>query len=91
MNKYEATFILYAEEERFKKGLDLVKADLKKVNAEIQKEEDLGVRELAYQIKKEKRAHYFYFELKANPADIAGITKNLNLNVDLLKHLFVRV
>ena len=90
MNKYEATFILYSEDERFKKGLDSVKAELSKIGAKIQKEEDLGIRELAYLIKKESRGHYFYFELGAEPAGVGSIDKNLNLNIDLLKYLFVR-
>lgn len=90
MNKYEATFVLYSEEERFKKGLDQVKADLTKINAKIQKEDDLSIRELAYHIKKETRGHYFYMELEADPSAVAGISRNMNLNVDLLKYLFVR-
>lgn len=90
MNKYEATFILYSEDERFKKGLESVKAELSKIGAKIQKEEDLGIRELAYLIKKESRGHYIYFELEADPAGVGSIDKNLNLNIDLLKYLFVR-
>lgn len=90
MNKYEATFVLYSEDDRFKVGLDVVKAELAKINAKIQKEEDLGIRELAYLIKKTSRAHYVYFELEANPADISMISKNLNFNIDVLKYLFVR-
>ena len=90
MNKYEATFIFYTEDERFKKGLDFVKAELAKINANIQKEDDLGIRELAYLIKKESRAHYIYFELEADPAALDGIYKNFNLNVDILKYLFIK-
>lgn len=90
MNKYEVTFIFYSEDERFKKGLDAVKAELEKINAVIQKEEDLGNRELAYLISKESRAHYIYFELEADPLKIEGITKNFNLNVDILKYIFIK-
>ena len=90
MNKYEVTFILRTEDEKFKNGLELVKSDLDKIKAKIQKEEDLGNRDLAYLIKKQARAHYIYMELEAEPSEIAGITRNMNLNVDLLKYLFVK-
>lgn len=90
MNAYEATFLFYSEDERFKKGLAFVKSELEKANITIKKEEDLGVRELAYWIKKESRSHYFYFELEADPAVLVGIYKNFNLNIDLLKYLFIK-
>jgi len=90
MNKYEVTFILRTEDEKFKSGLELVKSDLEKIQAKIQREEDLGNRDLAYLIKKQPRAHYIYMELEADPSAIAGISRNMNLNVDLLKYLFVK-
>ncbi len=90
MNNYEATFIFFTEDERFKKGLEAVKAELSKINAVIKKEDDLGIRELAYIIKKEARAHYIYFELEANPAALEATYKNFNLNVDILKYLFIK-
>ncbi len=89
MKEYEATFIFSQEEEKFKLGLEKVKKLLAKAGAEITKEDDLGIRDLAYLIKKESKAHYMYFEIKIDPSKIQGLDKSFNLLNPLLKYLFV--
>ncbi|MBN2653323.1 MAG: 30S ribosomal protein S6 [Spirochaetales bacterium] len=89
MKYYELTVILKKDEEDFKKGLELVKNTLDKIEAKILKEEDLGVRDLAYLIKKEKKAHYYYFEVDALPESINTVNKVFNLSTDVLKYLYI--
>ncbi len=90
MRNYEAVFIFKPEEENFKTGLDAVREELKKAEAVISKEDDMGSRELAYPIKKENRGHYFCFYAQIKPENIIKIEKTVKLNKDVLKYLFVR-
>jgi len=56
---------------------------------EITKQEDMGVKYLAYDIKKQEKGHYVYFEMKADPSTILGFEKAFLLNANILKYLFV--
>ena len=90
MRKYEAVFIFRPEEDLYSKGLQLMKEGLKKAGAVISKEEDLGIRELAYPIKKENRGYYYCFSIEGNPESISGLDRTIRLTKEVLKHLFVR-
>jgi len=90
MRTYEFTVILRADEDSAAKGKELIKKELAHANAAILKEEDLGVRVLAYPIKKEEKGRYLYIELEADPAVISVVEKNCHLFNQVLKFLFVR-
>lgn len=90
MRTYELTLIYRADDENYKKGKDLVKAELEKAQVKIVKDEDLGIRELAYDIKKERKGHYYYFELESDPTVIAKLDASFSLMSELLKFLFVK-
>ena len=90
MRTYEFTVILRSEEEAAAQGKELVKQELSRANTAITKEEDLGVRVLAYPIKKEEKGRYLYFEMEADPSVIADLEKNCRLMNPVLKFLFVR-
>ena len=89
IQNYEFTVILESDEERMKAGYELVKETFARFGAEITKEEDLGVRTLAYEIRKQDRGHYVYFELKADTSKIAKMSNIFQLSTLVLKFLFV--
>ncbi len=89
IQNYEFTVIFDADEEKTKTGLELVKNTFQRFNVEITKEEDLGVRTLAYVIRKQEKGHYVYFELKADTATIANMSRIFQLSTLVLKFLFV--
>ena len=89
IQNYEFTVIFDADEDKTKAGLELVKSTFERFNAEITKEENLGVRTLAYIIKKQEKGHYVYFELKADTATIAQMSSIFQLSTLVLKFLFV--
>ncbi len=91
MRKYEVTFIFRTEEDKMNNAKETVKSILEKKSAKILKEEDLGERTLAYEIKKQSKGRYFFYELEFNPAEIDSAEKEIRLNSDVLKFLFVRV
>ncbi|MBT3271530.1 MAG: 30S ribosomal protein S6 [Spirochaetales bacterium] len=90
MRAYEAIFVFRPEDELFAKGKELVKTELDRVEAKIVKEDDMGSRELAYEVKKETRAHYYFYEAEIDPLKIDEMSKSIKLMEPVLKHLFIR-
>ncbi|MGI6432499.1 MAG: 30S ribosomal protein S6 [Sphaerochaetaceae bacterium] len=89
MRTYELTVIFDANEEETAKGLELVQAELSSAQAEITKQEDMGVKNLAYLIRKQDKGHYYYFELSVDPASINVMNNAFKLMIPVLKFLFV--
>ncbi|MGI6437286.1 MAG: 30S ribosomal protein S6 [Sphaerochaeta sp.] len=89
MRDYEFTVILVTDEDKTKAGLEAITAAFAAAGVEITKQEDMGVKFLAYEIKKQDKGHYVYFELKADPASITGFEQEFRLNANILKYLFV--
>ena len=89
MRNYEFTVIFDANEEKTAKGMEFVSAALQNAGATIAKQEDMGVRNLAYMIKKQDKGHYFYFEIEADPQSINAMAAEFLLQGEILKHLFV--
>jgi len=90
MRAYEAIFVFRAEDELYKKGKELVKGELDRVNAKIVKEDDMGSRDLAYEIKSESRGHYHFYEAEIEPEKIDEMSKAIRLMDPILKHIFVK-
>ena len=89
MRNYEFTVIFDATEEKMKEGLAFVVAQLEKAGCQISKQEDLGVKTLAYQINKQDKGHYVYFELSCDPSSIQPLNRIFQLSTLVLKFLFV--
>ena len=91
MRKYELMTIYPLEEDKYKAGLETLKADLANFGAEIEKEEPYGDRDLTYEVKRQKRGRFVLLTIKANPAKIVEMDAQFKFNNDLLKYLFVLV
>lgn len=91
MRKYELMTIYPLEDEKYKAGLDTLRADLAKFGVEIEKEEAFGDRDLTYEVKKQKRGRFLLLTIKSNPAKIADLDAQFKFNTNLLKYLFVLV
>jgi small subunit ribosomal protein S6 len=79
------------EDEKYRSGMETIKADLAKFGAEIEKEEPYGDRDLTYEVKKQKRGRFVLFTIKVNPAKIAELNAQFRFNQNLLKYLFVLI
>ena len=90
MRNYEAVFVFSPDDDKFKAGLEFVREELKKVNAQVTKEEDMGLKELTYIVKKETQGHYFCFYAQIDPESVITIDKAAKLQKNVLKYLFVR-
>ncbi|MDR1353298.1 MAG: 30S ribosomal protein S6 [Treponema sp.] len=91
MRQYELTVIFPLEEDQYQAGRERLLAELSTNQVEIVKTDELGDRELAYEIKKRQRGRYILYTIKADPAKIASLDRIFKLNSDLLKYLFVRL
>ncbi|MDR2784455.1 MAG: 30S ribosomal protein S6 [Treponema sp.] len=91
MRQYELTVIFPLEEDQSQAGREQLLADLSTNQAEIVKTDELGDRDLAYEIRKRQRGRYVLYTIKADPVKIAVLDRIFKLNSNLLKYLFVRV
>jgi small subunit ribosomal protein S6 len=91
MRRYELTVIFPLEEDQHKAGREQLLRDLAANGVEIEKTDETGDRDLAYEVKKRKRGKYVLFTLKADPAKITVMDRVFKLNANLLKYLFVKM
>jgi small subunit ribosomal protein S6 len=91
MRQYELTVIFPLEEDQHRAGREQLLSDLNAQGAEIEKTDEVGDRDLAYEINKRRRGKYALFTLRLDPGKIAPLDRVFKLNANLLKYLFVRV
>jgi len=91
MRRYELTVIFPLEEDQHKAGREQLLSDLQANGAEVEKTDELGDRDLAYEVKKRKRGKYALLTIKSDPAKITVLDRIFKLNAGLLKYLFVRI
>ena len=91
MRQYELMVILPLEEDQHKAGREQLLADIAANGAEIEKTDEIGDRDLAYEVKKRKRGKYVLLTIKADPAKVATLDRVFKLNANLVKYLFVRI
>ncbi len=89
MRNYEFTVIFGTDDEMTEKGLSLVNSQFEGEKAEVSKTEDLGVRTLAYPIKKQTKGHYYYYELSADADMVNKVSAEFLLDSSILKFMFV--
>jgi len=91
MRNYEFTVIFNSLDELTAKGMEFVSETFKEAGVEITKQEDMGIKFLAYPIKKQDKGHYFYFEMNADPSKINEFSRLFLLSAkdSVLKFLFV--
>ncbi|MDR3172363.1 MAG: 30S ribosomal protein S6 [Treponema sp.] len=91
MRQYELTVIFPLEEDQHKAGREQVMTDLSANGAEIEKTDEVGDRDLAYEIKKRRRGKYVLFTLKLAPEKLVVLDRVFKLNANILKYLFVKI
>jgi small subunit ribosomal protein S6 len=93
MHIYESIFIINAnlsDEETagiIKKMQDVVT----KQGGEMLKFEDWGKKKLAYEIKKQKRGHYAFFQFKSAPAAVSELERTYKMTDSIIKFLTVKL
>lgn len=93
MNNYEIMFIVKPtlEEAAIKKAFDEMKQVLKDNKAKITSEEEMGQKELAYEIKKHKTGYYFLLNVEAPVEAINEFVRKSNISDNVIRHLVTKI
>ena len=93
MRDYELTFIVSAglgDKDR-KAVLDnVVKWIEGGKKGKVEKEEDWGVKKLAYPIEKEREGRYFCWQIKIEPSVLAGLKEKMKLEENIIRYLLIK-
>jgi len=89
-NDYEILCILNNQEPLFKTSLDKIHSILSEMGINIQKETDMGIRELAYEIRKHKEGRYYLFIVNTEPQLIFNLEKELRLREDIIRFIIIK-
>ncbi len=92
MRKYEFVFVLPKLEEKAKKELlKKIKDLFVEQKGKIEKEDNWGLKQLAYRIKKQTEGDYFLFLVSFKPGIFGKIEEKLKQEENMLRYLLVRV
>ena len=91
MNQYETIFIMNNQitKEEQKTVIERITNYIKE-NGKIVKEDDIGARKLAYEIKKQKEGYYYLVEFKANTSVIDELQRIYRITDAVLKFMTIR-
>lgn len=91
MNQYETIFIMNNQitKEEQKTVIERITNYIKE-NGKIVKEDDIGARKLAYEIKKQKEGYYYLVEFEANPSVIDELQRIYRITDAVLKFITIR-
>ena len=93
MNKFEVVLIVNPEiaTSILDKEIDSFKSKLTSQSGIIINEENWGLRDLSYSIKKFKKAFYRFLQIEAPGSLVKNISKELNQSENLLRYIFIKV
>ena len=90
---YETVFVL--RQDLTSQQVEDISKDFKKIlsdgKAKLLKEENWGLRSLAYKINKNKKGHYVLLETEAPAAAIAEFERKLGLNENVLRFMTIKL
>lgn len=92
MRHYETMFILKPTlvEEEIKAKIDFFKEVITKNDGQIETCLDMGMRNLAYQIKKNHRGYYFVIYFTASPSLITELERLYGINEEVLRFIVIK-
>jgi small subunit ribosomal protein S6 len=90
MKHYELLFVLKPTLEEPTKQVEALNAVITANGGEIAKVDEIGIRELAYEIQKNKRGYYTITYFKAPASAIREIERNLRINENVIRFMTVK-
>ena len=93
MNKFEVVLIYNPElaTNKLNDEINKFKSSLEAHSAKIVNEENWGLRDLSYSIKKFKKAFYKFFQVETSNSIVKEINKDLNQSENLMRYIFIKV
>ncbi len=89
MRKYEMMIIYDLEAATAEETNVFVKDILAKHNVEIVDEKNMGVKELAYEINRKTRGHYFLFNMLTEQKSLPQIERLFKLSDNVMRYLIL--
>ncbi len=90
--KYEVMFIVdVANEEVIRGAVDLVKQTITKIGGTVDKEDEWGKRQLAYEVKHQKEGYYVVIDFTAEPAAIKELDRIIKIHEEIIRHIIVKL
>ena len=92
LKHYETMFIIKPTltEEEMVQQIDLVKTNIEKNDGEIVATENIGSKQLAYEIQKNKRGYYYLIYFKSPTSSILELERNYKINENILIFIFIK-
>ena len=90
MRKYNGVFIFQPEDDKLAAGKQIVNEEFKNSGISILNEDDMGTRDLAYEIKKQTKGHYISYDLEAEPSVLSQFEKIVKLKPEIIKFVFFK-
>ena len=89
---YETMFIVKSTltDEETVAQIDTVKENIEKNGGEIVAVEDMGTRNLAYEIEKQKRGYYYVVYFKAPTDAINELERTYRVNEEIIRFIFIK-
>ncbi len=93
MHIYESIFIINPNlsDEETANTIKKMQEVVAKQGGEMLKQEDWGKKKLAYEIKKQKRGHYAFFQFKSAPAVVAELERTYKMTDSVIKFITVKL
>jgi small subunit ribosomal protein S6 len=90
MNHYELIFIVNPQQSKESKLFDKCKDQISAIGGELHRAEDIGLRDLAYQIDDCSKGHYFLLNFECEPNNLKEIETLFKFNESILRSSIVR-
>ena len=74
-------------QEEIQEQIDIVKSNIEKNGGTIASTDDMGSRELAYEIQKNKRGYYFVIYFKAPSTSLIELERTYRINENILRFI----
>jgi small subunit ribosomal protein S6 len=89
---YETMFIIKPTltEEEIQNQIATVKGNIEKNGGEIVSVDDMGTRQLAYEIQKNKRGYYYVIYFKAPSESIKELERTYKVNENIIRFIFIK-
>ncbi len=90
--KYEVMFIVnVADEEVIRSAVEVVKATIAKIGGTIDKEDEWGKRQLAYEVKHQREGYYVVIDFAAEPSEIKELDRVIKIHEEIIRHIIVKL
>jgi len=89
---YETMFIVKAtlNDEETVAQIALVKENIEKNGGTISSVDDMGTKNLAYEIEKQKRGYYYVIYFTAPTESIKELERNYKINENIIRFIFIK-